>query len=123
MAQTVVPGLERRLKAHLLGEVEFDAFKVPINTYLPKPRPAGKLPVIVNVHGGPAGSSKLGWNAFARFFAAQGFAFVEPNIRGSTGFGRDYEMADNGPKRLDALGLAAHTRRASVARRRWRPGR
>src|SRR6266536_4207235 len=26
MAQTVVPGLERRLKAHLLGEVEFDAF-------------------------------------------------------------------------------------------------
>src|SRR5713226_2969214 len=26
MAQTIVPGLERRLKAHLLGEVEFDAF-------------------------------------------------------------------------------------------------
>src|SRR5436305_4583166 len=26
MAQTVVPGLERRLKAHLLGDVEFDAF-------------------------------------------------------------------------------------------------
>src|SRR6266550_7755093 len=26
MAQTVVPGLERRLKAHLLGEVEFDRF-------------------------------------------------------------------------------------------------
>src|SRR6266550_8535395 len=26
MAQTVVPGLERRLKAHLLGEVQFDAF-------------------------------------------------------------------------------------------------
>ena len=26
MAQTIVPGLERRLKAHLLGEVNFDAF-------------------------------------------------------------------------------------------------
>ena len=26
MTQTIVPGLERRLKAHLLGEVEFDAF-------------------------------------------------------------------------------------------------
>src|SRR5437764_7338993 len=26
MAQTVVPGLERRLKAHLLGDVAFDAF-------------------------------------------------------------------------------------------------
>jgi dipeptidyl aminopeptidase/acylaminoacyl peptidase len=81
----------------------FDAFKVPINSYLPKPRPAGKLPVIVNVHGGPAGSSKLGWNAFARFFAAQGFAFVEPNIRGSTGFGRAYEKADDREKRGDAL--------------------
>jgi dipeptidyl aminopeptidase/acylaminoacyl peptidase len=81
----------------------FDAFKVPLNSYLPKPRPAGKMPVIVNVHGGPAGSSRLGWNAFARFFAAQGFAFVEPNIRGSTGFGRAYEIADDRDKRGDAL--------------------
>jgi dipeptidyl aminopeptidase/acylaminoacyl peptidase len=81
----------------------FDAFKVPLNSYLPRPRPAGKLPVIVSVHGGPAASSKLGWNAFARFFAAQGFAYVEPNIRGSTGFGRAYEKADDRDKRGDAL--------------------
>jgi dipeptidyl aminopeptidase/acylaminoacyl peptidase len=81
----------------------FDAFKVPVSAYLPKPRPQGKLPVVVNVHGGPALSSKLGWNPLARFFASQGFAFVEPNIRGSTGFGRAYEMADDRDKRGDAL--------------------
>jgi dipeptidyl aminopeptidase/acylaminoacyl peptidase len=81
----------------------FDAFKIPLNVYLPKPRPAGKLLTIVVVHGGPASSSRLGWNPFARFFAAQGWAVVEPNIRGSTGFGRAYEMADDREKRGDAL--------------------
>jgi dipeptidyl aminopeptidase/acylaminoacyl peptidase len=81
----------------------FDAFKIPLNVYLPKPRPAGKLLTIVVVHGGPAASSRLGWNPFARFFGAQGWAVVEPNIRGSTGFGRAYEMADDREKRGDAL--------------------
>lgn len=81
----------------------FDALKIPLNVYLPKPRPAGKLPTLVVVHGGPAASARLGWNPFARFFASQGWATVEPNIRGSSGFGRAYEMADDREKRGDAI--------------------
>jgi dipeptidyl aminopeptidase/acylaminoacyl peptidase len=81
----------------------FDALKVPLNWHLPKPRSAGRLPVIVDIHGGPTDNSKLGWNMYARFFAAQGYAFVEPNIRGSSGFGRAYEKADDREKRGDAL--------------------
>src|SRR5262249_6355662 len=71
----------------------FDASRVPLIVYLPKALPAGKkLPVIASFHGGPAASSTIGWDPFARFFTAQGYAMVEPNIRGSTGFGRAYEM-------------------------------
>jgi dipeptidyl aminopeptidase/acylaminoacyl peptidase len=47
--------------------------------------------------------STVRWNPAVRFFTSLGYAFVEPNVRGSSGFGRAYEMADNGPKRLDAF--------------------
>jgi dipeptidyl aminopeptidase/acylaminoacyl peptidase len=59
--------------------------------------------VIVNYHGGPAGSSAIRWNPISRFFLAQGYAWLEPNVRGSSGFGRGYEAADNGKQRLDAF--------------------
>lgn len=95
---TEVPAIEAsitELRAH-------DGLTLPINVYLPKKR-SGKLPVIVSYHGGPAGSSKIRWAAPIAFFLAQGYAWVEPNVRGSGGFGRAFEEADNGPKRLEAF--------------------
>jgi dipeptidyl aminopeptidase/acylaminoacyl peptidase len=86
-----------------LAEVEaFDHLKIPVNVYLPAGA-KGKLPVIVNYHGGPSGSSAIRWAPSIRFFLGQGYAWVEPNVRGSSGFGRAYEAADNGPRRLDAF--------------------
>ncbi len=79
----------------------FDGADVPVNLYLPAK--AARAPTIVLVHGGPPASAKVTWNANARFFTALGYAVVEPNVRGSTGFGRAWEEADNGPKRLDAV--------------------
>jgi dipeptidyl aminopeptidase/acylaminoacyl peptidase len=80
-----------------------DGLSLPVNVYLPRRR-AGRLPVIVSYHGGPAGSSRIRWAPYAAFFLAQGYAWVEPNVRGSGGFGRAFEEADNGTKRLDAFG-------------------
>lgn len=95
-----LPGLEvatGTIPAH-------DGMEIPVHWYLPKNRdPNKRLPVIAHFHGGPAASSRIGWNWMARSFTSQGFAFVEPNIRGSTGFGRAYEMADNREKRADAI--------------------
>ena len=82
----------------------FDGLTIPINVYLPKDAPSGKkLPVIANFHGGPSNSSFIAWNYRARFYTSLGYAWVEPNIRGSTGFGRAFEMADNKDKRADAM--------------------
>jgi dipeptidyl aminopeptidase/acylaminoacyl peptidase len=82
----------------------FDSLKVPVNVYLPARLPAAhKLPVIVSVHGGPAAASSIRWNPMLMFWVSRGFAVVEPNVRGSTGFGKEYEKADNGPRRLDAV--------------------
>jgi dipeptidyl aminopeptidase/acylaminoacyl peptidase len=93
-----VPAIEAsitELRAH-------DGLALPINVYLPRKR-SGKLPVIVSYHGGPASNSKIKWSASIAFFLAQGYAWVEPNVRGSGGFGRAFEEADNGPGRLEAF--------------------
>ena len=79
-----------------------DGLELPVNVYLPKQR-AGKLPVIVSYHGGPSGSSPIRWSAATAFFLSQGYAWVEPNVRGSGGFGRAFEEGDNGPARLAAF--------------------
>jgi dipeptidyl aminopeptidase/acylaminoacyl peptidase len=85
-------------------EVEaFDHAKIPVNVYLPAGAKGKQLPVIVSYHGGPAGSSSIRWSPLTRFFLGQGYAWVEPNVRGSSGFGRAYEAGDNGAKRLDAF--------------------
>lgn len=87
-----------------ITEVEaFDHLKIPVNVYLPAGAAGKKLPVIVSYHGGPSGSSSIRWSPLARFFLGQGYAWIEPNVRGSSGFGRAYEAADNGPRRLDAF--------------------
>jgi dipeptidyl aminopeptidase/acylaminoacyl peptidase len=80
----------------------FDGLSIPINVYLPA-NAHGRLPVIVNFHGGPSSSSEVKWSPMIRFFSALGYAVVEPNVRGSAGFGRAYEMADNREKRADWL--------------------
>lgn len=81
----------------------FDGLTIPVNMYLPAIAPGKKLPTIVAFHGGPSSSYAIRWNPLTRFLTSQGYAVVEPNIRGSTGFGRSYEMADNREKRADAL--------------------
>jgi dipeptidyl aminopeptidase/acylaminoacyl peptidase len=80
-----------------------DGTKIPTNVYLPAGAAGKKLPVIVSFHGGPAGVSVVRWDPIARFFLGLGYAWVEPNVRGSAGFGRAFEMADNGAKRADAF--------------------
>lgn len=90
------------IEASIAEAAAFDGGKIPLNVYLPAGA-NGKLPVIVNYHGGPSSSSTVGWSPITRFFLSQGYAWVEPNVRGSAGFGRAYEMGDDGQKRLDAF--------------------
>ncbi len=76
---------------------------LPISVNVMRPAESGKVPVIVYLHGGPAGTATLGYDWMARFFVAQGFAWVAPNIRGSSGFGRAFQAADDGVKRPDSF--------------------
>ena len=81
----------------------FDGAKIPTNVLLAKGATGKRQPVAVVFHGGPAGTSTLRWSPLNAVLIAAGYVVVEPNIRGSSGFGRAFEAADNGPKRGDSF--------------------
>lgn len=81
----------------------FDGGKIPTNVYVAAGEQGKPHPVLVIYHGGPASSSVVRWNAGIAFFLSLGYVVVEPNVRGSAGFGRAFEAADNGPGRLAAF--------------------
>ncbi|MDB4995369.1 MAG: hypothetical protein JWM74_2801 [Myxococcaceae bacterium] len=60
-------------------------------------------PVIVYFHGGPEGQATAGFNATAQVFVDAGFVFMQPNVRGSDGYGRKWLHADDGARRLEVI--------------------
>lgn len=61
-----------------------------LTTPLQKDKPA---PVILFPHGGPISRDSKSFDPFVQFFTAMGYAVLQVNFRGSSGFGTDYEVA------------------------------
>ena len=61
-----------------------------INGYLTLPagKEANSLPVVINPHGGPWARNVWGYNPEVQFLASRGYAVLQMNFRGSTGYGR-----------------------------------
>jgi dipeptidyl aminopeptidase/acylaminoacyl peptidase len=60
---------------------------------LPKGRDPKNLPVVVNPHGGPWVRDAWGFNPEVQFLANRGYAVLQVNYRGSTGYGRKFWQA------------------------------
>ena len=76
-----------------------DGTKIPMFVRRPASC-AAPCPVVVNFHGGPEGQSRAGVSGIAQLYVDAGFVYVQPNVRGSTGYGKAWVQADDGPKRL-----------------------
>lgn len=63
----------------------------------------GLPPVLFDVHGGPTGQSVASFNAVVQYHLDRGVAVFDPNVRGSTGFGRTYVTLDDQEKRRDSV--------------------
>ena len=75
---------------------------------------AKNLPVIIMPHGGPRARDTTSWDPWSQFFADRGYVVIQPNFRGSTGYGVEFEKAGLGEWGLkmqddvdDALAWAA----------------
>jgi len=69
-----------------------------INGYLSLPvgKEAKNLPVVINPHGGPWHRDSWGFNPEVQFLCNRGYAVLQMNFRGSTGYGRDFWTASFG---------------------------
>jgi dipeptidyl aminopeptidase/acylaminoacyl peptidase len=70
---------------------------VEIPGYLTRPLGVdGPVPLVLLPHGGPADRDVDGFDWLAHFLASRGYAVLQPNFRGSGGFGRAWEEAGHG---------------------------
>lgn len=83
-----------------------DGLEIPAYLTLPKGRGTKNLPTIVMPHGGPWGRDVAGYSSYVQFAANRGYAVLQPNFRGSTGYGKKFLNAGNnqwGAKMQDDL--------------------
>jgi dipeptidyl aminopeptidase/acylaminoacyl peptidase len=73
-----------------------DGFQLVSYLTLPVNTEAKKLPLVLNVHGGPWARDGWGYDPEAQWFANRGYATLQVNFRGSTGFGKKFLNAGNG---------------------------
>lgn len=67
-----------------------DGTKVPAYLTLPPGGAAKNLPAIVMPHGGPSSRDEWGFDWLAQYYASRGFAVLQPNYRGSAGYGDEW---------------------------------
>jgi len=81
----------------------FDDREIPAYFTLPGEVPEGGAPVIVDIHGGPESQRRPSFSGLRQYFLSRGYALFEPNVRGSTGYGKAYTHLDDVRKRMDSV--------------------
>ncbi len=72
-----------------------DGLEIPAYLTLPRGVPPRSLPMVLVPHGGPWARDEWGYDAMAQFLANRGYAVLQPNFRGSTGYGKKFLNAGN----------------------------
>jgi dipeptidyl aminopeptidase/acylaminoacyl peptidase len=98
--------VSKNVEPELVKVKSFDGLEVSGFLYRPDAgKFPGKRPMIMNVHGGPESQSRPGFQGRSNYLLNEmGVAIFYPNVRGSTGYGKNFVSLDNGPfKREDSV--------------------
>jgi len=71
-----------------------DGVSVPAYLTLPPGGTGRNLPAVVLPHGGPSARDEWGFHWIAQYLAHQGYAVLQPNFRGSAGYGDQWQQQD-----------------------------
>ena len=82
----------------------FDGRKIPAFFSVPETEPpeAG-YPVVVDIHGGPESQRRPSFASVKQYLLNNGYAVFEPNVRGSSGYGKAYSALDDVENRMDSV--------------------
>ncbi len=82
----------------------FDGRAIPAYWTRPGGESDGKeVPVIVDIHGGPEHQRRPWFYPTKQYFLNRGYAVLEPNVRGSSGYGDAYSHLDDVENRMDSV--------------------
>lgn len=113
LTQWVLPSapevnLNEFVKSELLYYETRDQVKIPMFVRFPVSCQLNKkerknCPIIVRFHGGPASQALPGFSVISQAIVNEGFILVEPNVRGSEGYGKAWVKSDDGPNRENVI--------------------
>lgn len=93
---------DKLIRAELVSYSSFDNLEIPAFVY--QPSSAGPHPVLIYIHGGPASQYRPGFSSRFQYYVNElGIAVVAPNVRGSSGYGKEYLTLDDWKKREDSV--------------------
>ena len=88
----------------LIEWISFDNLKISGFYYPASKKFTGKRPVLINIHGGPEGQSFASSLGSGNYYTNEmGVAVINPNVRGSSGFGKTFIASDNGFNRMKSV--------------------
>lgn len=95
------------VEPELIHYPTFDGRMIPAWYYRPQAARSTpghqKLPTIVQVHGGPASQDRARFSNIRQYFLSRGYAVLAPNVRGSSGYGKNYQQLDDVRRREDSV--------------------
>ncbi|KTE15517.1 hypothetical protein ATE71_07150 [Sphingopyxis sp. H115] len=87
---------KRLSRAKMIQYKARDGLEIEGVLTMPRGRNSKNLPLVVMPHGGPWAHDTLTYDYWAQFLAERGYAVLQPNFRGSTGYGIAFEKAGQG---------------------------
>ena len=89
--------VRKMVRPELVRYPSFDGRTITGYLYLPATASAGEpAPLVAHPHGGPTSQWLNGWHPFVQLLVQHGYAIFAPNVRGSSGFGVEFEKLNNG---------------------------
>ena len=91
----------------------FDGLEISAFLFTPPGYEKGQpIPFVAHYHGGPESQFRPWFSGLTQYLLASGYGVIQPNVRGSTGYGREFHMMDNYTNRWDSV-------RDGTAAARW----
>ncbi len=81
----------------------FDGRKIPAFLYKPKGYGDRPAPYVLSAHGGPESQFRPGFIRSFQYLLEHGVGIMTPNVRGSSGYGREYLALDDYKNRMDSI--------------------